>query len=84
MSGPMYLVRSVKRGAHNLLKPVVHEQVRGEGYSDMSEYIRVEMRLVLCVDQIFTQVFGVYSLILMAWSLAPYIHAILADVVSIT
>ena len=32
--------------------------VRGEGYDDMSEYIKVEMRLSLCVDQIFTQVLG--------------------------
>ena len=31
-----------------------------------------------------TQVIGVKSLIFMARSLAPYIHAILADVVSIT
>ena len=27
----------------------------------MSEYIKVVMRLVLCVDQIFTQVFGVMN-----------------------
>ena len=50
----------------------------------MSEYNRIEMRLGLCLDQIFTQVFGVFFLILMAWSLAPYIHVIIADVVSIT
>ena len=50
----------------------------------MSEYIKVEMRLSLCLDQIFTQVLGVNFLIIMAWSLAPYIHVILADVVSIT
>ena len=49
----------------------------------MSEYIRIEMRLSLCVDQIFTQV-QVKFLILMAWSLAPYIQVILADAVSIT
>ena len=47
-------------------------------------YIKEEMRLSLCVDQIFTQVLGVLFLILMARSLAPYIHVILADVVSIT
>ena len=29
---------------------------RGEGYNDMPEYIKVEMRLSLCVDQILTQV----------------------------
>ena len=34
-------------------------EVRGEGYDDMPEYIKVEMRLGLCVDQIFTQVLGV-------------------------
>ena len=50
----------------------------------MSDYIKVEMRLDLCVDQILTQVLGVLFLILMAWSQAPYIHVILADVVSIT
>ena len=50
----------------------------------MSEYIKVEMRLVLCVDQIFTQVIGVKSLFIIAWSQAPYIHVILVDVVSIT
>ena len=50
----------------------------------MSEYIKVEMRLGLCVDQILTQVLGVYFLITMARSLAPYIHVILADIVSIT
>ena len=50
----------------------------------MSEYIKVEMRLDLCVDQVLTQVSGVEFLIIMAWSLAPYIHIILADVVSIT
>ena len=50
----------------------------------MPEYIKVEMRLDLCVDQIFTQVLGVNLLIIMARSLAPYIHVILADVVSIT
>ena len=50
----------------------------------MLEYIKVEMRLSLCVDQIFTQVLGVKFLIFMAQSQAPYIHVILADVVSIT
>ena len=50
----------------------------------MSEYIKEEMRLDLYVDQIFTQVLGVLFLILMARSQAPYIHVILADVVSIT
>ena len=50
----------------------------------MSEYIKVEMRLGLCLDQILTQVLGVKFLIFMAWSRAPYIHVILADVVSIT
>ena len=50
----------------------------------MSEYIKVEMRLGLCIDQIFTQVLGVLFLIIMAWSRAPYIHIILANVVSIT
>ena len=49
----------------------------------MSEYIKVEMRLSLFVDQIFTQV-QVKFIILMAWSQAPYIQVILADVVSIT
>ena len=48
------------------------------------QYIKVEMRLSLCIDQIFTQVLGVKFLIIMAWSLAPYIHVILADVVFIT
>ena len=50
----------------------------------MSEYIKEEMRLGLCVNQIFTQVLGVLFLILLARSQAPYIHVILADVVSIT
>ena len=50
----------------------------------MPEYIKEEMRLGLCVDQIFTQVLGVLFLIFMASSLAPYIHVILADIVSIT
>ena len=50
----------------------------------MSEYIKEEMRLSLCIDQILTQVLGVKFLILMAQSQAPYIHVILADVVSIT
>ena len=39
-------VRSNKRGAHNLLKPQVCTiEVRGEGYDDMPEYIKVEIRL---------------------------------------
>ena len=50
----------------------------------MPEYIKVEMRLDLVVDQIFTQVLLCNSLIIIARSLAPYIHVILADVVSIT
>ena len=50
----------------------------------MSEYIKEEMRLDLYVNQIFTQVLGILFLISMAWSQAPYIHVILADVVSIT
>ena len=50
----------------------------------MSDYIKEEMRLGLCVDQIFTQVLGMKFLILMSRSQAPYIHVILADVVSIT
>ena len=50
----------------------------------MLEYIKIEMRLSLCLDQIFTQVLGIKFIILMARSLAPYIHVILADVVSIT
>ena len=50
----------------------------------MSEYIKEEMRLDLYVDQIFTQVLGVLFLVLMARSQAPYIHVILADVLSIT
>ena len=57
--GTMYLVRSKEHGAHNLLKPEYYVQFRGEGYDDMSEYIKVEMRLGLCVDQILTQVLGV-------------------------
>ena len=36
------------------------------------------------LDQILTQVLGVKFLVLMAGSQAPYIHVILADVVSIT
>ena len=48
-----------KGGAHNLLKPEYYVWFRGEGYDDMSEYIKVEMRLGHCVDQIFTQVLGV-------------------------
>ena len=50
----------------------------------MSEYIKVEIRLGLCVDQIFTQVLGVYFLNIMSRREAPYIHVILADVVSLT
>ena len=42
-----------------MLKPEHYVQFRGEGYNDMSEYIKVEMRLSLCVDQILTQVLGV-------------------------
>ena len=34
-------------GAHNLLKPEYYIKFRGEGYDDMSEYIKVEMRLDL-------------------------------------
>ena len=68
MSAPFYLVRSDECGAHNLLKPVVLDLVQGEGYLDMSEYIQVEMRLDLRVDQIFTQVLSMKFLIFMAWS----------------
>ena len=62
MSELMYLVRSDKRGAHNLLKPEYSIQFQGEGYNDMSEYIKVKMRLSLCVDQILTQVLVYNSL----------------------
>ena len=50
----------------------------------MLEYIKEKMRLVLCVDQILAQVLDVKFLIIMAQSQAPYIHVILADIVSIT
>ena len=50
----------------------------------MSEYIKVEIRLSLCVDQIFTQVSVYNSLYIMAGSQAPYIHVILSYIVSIT
>ena len=42
-----------------MLKPEYEHYVRGEGFNDMSEYIKEEMRLDLCLDQIFTQVLGV-------------------------
>ena len=48
------------------------------------EYTIVEVRLVLCVDQILLELYHVKSLFIMAQSQAPYIHVILADVVSIT
>ena len=38
-------VRSNKRGAHNLLKPQVYIEVRGEGYDDIPDNIKVEIRL---------------------------------------
>ena len=37
----------------------------------------------LCRPDLYSSI-GVNSLIIMAWSLAPYIHVILADIVSIT
>ena len=48
MSGTFFtsLVRSNKRGAHNLLKPqVCILEVQGKGYYDTPEYIKVEIRL---------------------------------------
>ena len=44
----------------------------------------VEVRLDLCVDQILYRALSSKVLIIMAWIQAPYIHVILADVVSIT
>ena len=38
-------VRSNKRGAHNLLKPQEYSRVRGEGYDDIPDNIKVEIRL---------------------------------------
>ena len=47
----------------------------------MSDYIKVEIRLgLLCRPDLYSSI----RCIIMAWSLAPYIHVILADVVSIT
>ena len=37
----------------------------------------------LCRPDLYSSI-GANSLIIMAWSLAPYIHVILADIVSIT
>ena len=51
----------------------------------MSKYITVEMRLESLIrPDLSSQVLGELFLILMAQSLAPYIHVILADIVSIT
>ena len=50
----------------------------------MPEYIKVEMRLGRqCRPDLYSSIRCKF-LIIMAWSLAPYIHVILADVVSIT
>ena len=51
----------------------------------MSEYIKVEMRLGLMNrPDLYSSIRCMIFLIIMAQSLAPYIHVILADVVSIT
>ena len=44
----------------------------------------VEVRLGLCLDQILDRALSSKVLIIMARSQAPYIHVILADIVSIT
>ena len=78
-------VRSNKRGAHNLLKPQCIEcSSEVKDTTDVGvfcsryktgSWIRPDLT-IKCLSIIF--------LILMARSRAPYIHVILADVVSIT
>ena len=58
-SCPMVSLPSSHYSPNSLLKPKYWFWVWGEGYDDMSEYIKVEMRLVLCIDQILAQVQGV-------------------------
>ena len=77
-------VRSDKRGAHNLLK--LH---CCDGSSEVKDtivvrvyYSRGETGSLFRPDR--TGALACKVLIIMAWSLAPYIHVILADVVSIT
>ena len=43
----------------------------------------VEVRLSLRLDQILDRALSSKVLIIMAWSRAPYIHVILADIVSV-
>ena len=78
-------VRSDKRRAHNLLK--LHCIVGSSKVKDTtdvgvfcSRYETGSLGKTRSNYQVFIGLF----LILMAWSLAPYIHVILADVVSIT
>ena len=77
-------VRSGECGAHNLLK--LHWLCDSSKVKDtiVVRVTIVEMRLVLCVDQVLLELYLLKSLFIMAWSQAPYIHVILAEVVSIT
>ena len=77
-------VRSDEHGAHNLLKLHCYRcSSKVKDTIDVGISI-VEVRLDLCVDQILYQALSSKVLIIMAWSQAPYIHIILADIVSIT
>ena len=80
----MYLVRSDKHGAHNLLKPeVLLFRSEVKDILIVGIYQNRDETESLCRPDLYSSI-GVKFLILMAWSQAPYIHVILADVVSIT
>ena len=84
MSGPMYLVRSDECGAHNMLKPKYYLYRSKEKDTWIVRIYPSRYKTVsLCRPDLY-QVSVEYSLYFMAWSRAPYIHIILADVVSIT
>ena len=67
-----------------LLKPKYYYSVRGEGYDDMSDiYQSRDETGSLCRPDLYSSTRCIIPYF-MAQSLAPYIHVILADVVSIT
>ena len=77
-------VRSDKRGAHNLLKPQCIEcSSEVKDTTDVGVFCS-RYETGSCETRSNYQVFIGLFLILMARSQAPYIHVILADVVSIT
>ena len=78
-------VRSDKRGAHNLL--ILHCVIGSSEVKDTTDVgvfcSRDETRSSVKTRSYYRALLS-KVLIIMAWSRAPYIHVILADIVSIT